>query len=159
MIARIDDTTQALVVYIRVHDSICNALKTRLNWSKNVIEERDALWQIILGSMDTVFCVYASLSLWMELNLWSNPNALLSPNLFNLLSDDNSIPAGGKKSKETAHNMFNKFFQNVRLYWCRAARDATLDSHSIRKFAATHARRSGCSKDDKDIQGCWKSKA
>jgi hypothetical protein len=34
-----------------------------------------------------------------------------------------------------------------------------LGSHSIRKFAATHARRSGCSKDDKDIRGRWKSKA
>ena len=122
MIARIDDTTQALVVYIRVHDSICNALKTRLNWSKNVIEERDALWQIILGLMDTAFCVYASLSLWMELNLRSSPNALLSPYLFNLLSDDNSIPTGAKKSKKTAHNMFNKFFQNVRLYWRRRSR-------------------------------------
>ena len=39
------------------------------------------------------------------------------------------------------------------------ARDETVGSNSIRKFAATHARHSGCSKDDKDIQGCWKSKA
>jgi len=34
-----------------------------------------------------------------------------------------------------------------------------LGSHSIRKFAATHTRRCGCSKDDKDIRGRWKSKA
>jgi hypothetical protein len=39
------------------------------------------------------------------------------------------------------------------------ARDETLGSHSIRKLAATHARCSGCSKDDKDIRGHWKSKA
>ncbi len=32
-------------------------------------------------------------------------------------------------------------------------------SHSIRTFAATHARRLGCTKkDDKDISGRWKSK-
>ncbi len=30
--------------------------------------------------------------------------------------------------------------------------------HSVRKFAATHARRLGCTKDDKDIRGRWKSK-
>ncbi len=55
LLARIDDTTQVLVENIRIHDSFCNALKTRMNWSKNVTEERDAPWQIILGSMDTVF--------------------------------------------------------------------------------------------------------
>jgi hypothetical protein len=31
-------------------------------------------------------------------------------------------------------------------------------SHSIRKFAATHARCWGCTKDDKDIRGRWISK-
>jgi hypothetical protein len=31
-------------------------------------------------------------------------------------------------------------------------------SHSIRKFAATHACRLGCTKDDKDICGRWKLK-
>jgi len=35
----------------------------------------------------------------------------------------------------------------------------SLGSHSIRKFAATHARKSGCSKDDRDIRGRWKSRA
>ena len=39
-----------------------------------------------------------------------------------------------------------------------AAADNMLGSHSIRKFAATHACCSGCSKDDKDIRGQWKSK-
>ncbi len=159
LLARIDDTTQVLVENIRVHDSFCNALKTRMNWSKNVTEERDAPWQIILGSMDTAFCVLASLSLWMELNLRCNPNALLSPYVFGFC-DDNSIPAGGKKSKETAHNMFSKIFKMEAFTGIEGGGVAAegLGSHSIRKFAATHARRSGCTKDDKDIRGRWKSK-
>ena len=33
-----------------------------------------------------------------------------------------------------------------------------LGSHSIRKYAATHCRRCGCNKDEKDIRGRWKSK-
>ena len=95
---------------LRVHDSFCNALKTRLNWSKNVSEERDAPWQDVLGSMDTAFFVFASLSLWMEVNLRNNPNALLSPYLFNFCNN-NSIPAGGQKLKETAQIMIHKVFK------------------------------------------------
>ena len=34
-----------------------------------------------------------------------------------------------------------------------------LGSHSIRKFSSTHARRSGCTRDDKDLRGRWKSKS
>jgi len=162
LLARIDDTTQVLLENLRVHDSFCNALKTRLNWSKNVSEERDAPWQVVLGSMDTAFCVFASLSLWMEVNLRSNPNAVLSPYLFNFC-DDNSIPAGGQKSKETAQIIFHKVFKmefNAAVAGGdNIGADNMLGSHSIRIFAATHARCSGCSKDDKDIRGRWKSKA
>jgi hypothetical protein len=72
-----------------------------------VTDERDAPWQIILGLMDTVFCVLASLSLWMKLNLRCIPNASLSPYIFG----NNSILSGGKKSKVTAHNIFPKFLR------------------------------------------------
>ena len=34
-----------------------------------------------------------------------------------------------------------------------------LGTHSIRKLAATHTRRSGASKDERDIRGRWKGKA
>ena len=33
----------------------------------------------------------------------------------------------------------------------------TIDTHSIRKVPATYARRNGCSKDDVDGRGRWKS--
>ena len=36
--------------------------------------------------------------------------------------------------------------------------DTGLGTHSTRKFASTHARRSGCTKDEKDHRGRWKSK-
>ncbi len=158
LIARIDDTTQVLVDNNCIHDNSCNALKTRLNWSKNVTEERDAPWQVMLGSIDTAFCVLTSLASWMELNHRENPNAALLPYLFSF-SDDVSIPKGGQKSKETAKAMFNRVFK-MDVFGGKAA-DGTdsLGSHSIRKFAATHAQRSGCTKDDKDIRGRWKSKA
>mmetsp|Transcript_26866 Transcript_26866/g.38107 ORF Transcript_26866/g.38107 Transcript_26866/m.38107 type:complete len:262 (+) Transcript_26866:298-1083(+) len=99
MIARIDDTTQVVLDHIRVNDSFNFALKAKLNWSKNVQEERDAPWQIVLGSMDPVFCVLVSLALWLKWSLLTNPTAAISPYVF-AFSEDTTIPKGGQKSKE-----------------------------------------------------------
>jgi hypothetical protein len=153
LIARIDDTTQVIMDHIRVHDNFENALKTRLNWSKNVQDERDAPWQVILGSMNPIFCNFISLGLWLEMNLRLNPSAVASPYLFSF-SDETTIPAGGKKAKDIAQCIFG---QNV---FKRNEFQSTglLGSHSIRKFASTHVRKCGVSKDDKDIRGRWKGR-
>jgi hypothetical protein len=153
MIARIDDTTQVIMDHIRVHDNFENALKTRLNWSKNVHDERDAPWQIILGSMDPVFCVMISLGLWPEFHLQSNPTAMASLYVF-AFSDDITIPGGGQKAKETVQNIFGQKVLKVQEFQS----GGLLGSHSIRKFASTHVRRCGVSKDDKDTRGRWKGK-
>jgi hypothetical protein len=87
LIARIDDTTQVLLSNLRPHEYFgTNVLKTRLNWSKNVSKERDAPWQIVMGSMDSAFCVLNSTALWLEMAFsCGNPNAMLSPYLFSFL--------------------------------------------------------------------------
>lgn len=80
----IDDTTQVFVVdNVCVHDKLCkNALKTRLKWSKNVTEECDAPWHVVLGLMDTVIL------LGVDNHHSENPNAgALSPYLISF-SDD-----------------------------------------------------------------------
>jgi hypothetical protein len=77
LIARVDDSTQLVLEHIRVHDTFSNALKTRLNWSKNVDDEQDAPWQIVLGSLNPVYCVLCSLALWLagnEFEVKSNSN-------------------------------------------------------------------------------------
>jgi hypothetical protein len=153
MIARIDDTTQVVMDHIRVHDNFENALKTRLNWSKNVQDERDAPWQIVLGSMNPIFCVFISLGLWLEFNLRSNATAMVSPYVF-AFSDDITVPGGGLKAKETAQNIFGQ--KVLRMEEFRSG--GLLGSHSIRKFASTHVRRCGISKDDKDTRGRWKGR-
>jgi hypothetical protein len=153
LIARIDDTTQVILDHIRIHDNFENALKTRLNWSKNVQDERDAPWQVVLGSMNAVFCVFISLGLWLELNLQSSPSAAASPYVF-AFSEDVTIPSGGHKTKEIAQTIFGqKIFKREEFQSA-----GLLGSHSIRKFASTHVRRCGISKDDKDIRGRWKGK-
>ena len=72
MIGRIDDCTQWEKNHFKVHDQFPDfAAKARLTWSKNVRDERDAPWQILLGSMDPTFCVFINVAIWLE---WSLSN-------------------------------------------------------------------------------------
>ena len=52
MIGRIDDTCRFVMSELIAHDSFYFALRGRLCWSKNVMEEREAPSQIILGAND-----------------------------------------------------------------------------------------------------------
>jgi hypothetical protein len=79
---RINDTTQVVLDHIQVHDNFENDLETKMNLSKNVQDERDAPWQVMLGSINPVFGVLISLGLWLERNLRSTPIAMASPYVF-----------------------------------------------------------------------------
>ena len=136
MIARIDDTTQVTLEHIRVHDNFENTLKTRLNWSKNVQDECDAPWQIVLASMDPVFCVYISLGLWLESNLRSNASAMALPYVF-AFSDDITIPGGGKKAKDTAQNIFGQKILNWEVTVFGNSRQRTFGAAESQKMIRT----------------------
>lgn len=151
MIARVDDVSQSLRINLQPHDRFPTmAMKSRLSWSKNVLEERDAPYQSILACMDPLYCVHLSLSLWLELHAEENPNAALSPYLFPF-SDDNNIPSGGLKSKATVQGVLRRIF-------LQDGFGSHLGGHSIRKFASTDCRRKGATRDEKDIRGRWKGK-
>jgi hypothetical protein len=110
LIACVDDSTQLVLEHIQVHDSFPSALKTRLNWSKNVDNEQDAPWQIVLGSLNPVYCVLCSLALWLELNLKLNPTAMNLPYVF-CISDDIRVPDGRLKSKAMIQAAFTNLFR------------------------------------------------
>ena len=170
LIARIDNMTQVLSSNLRAHDSFpTNALKTRLNWSENVHEEQDAPWQMVLGCMDTVYCVLVSIALFLELNLSRNPSAMLSQYLF-CFCNDIAVLGGGQKTKDIVQNVLGQHIFKQAEFLGRSAdaggddneaRQAAgfLGSHPIRKYAATHACHCGCTKHEKDIRGRWKSRA
>ena len=90
-----------------MNDSLSNALKTRLNGSKNVNDECDAPGQVVLGSLDQVFCVILSLGLWLEMNLRENVSAGLSPYVFSF-ADDVGLLSGGLEAKEIARTIFGQ---------------------------------------------------
>jgi hypothetical protein len=152
MIAQIDNTTQVIMEHICVHDNFENALKTQLNWSKNVQDKSNLPFQIVMGSMNPVFCVLISLGLWLELNLRLNPSAIAPPYVFAFSDDITVVLSGRQKAKEMAQNIFGKKmlkhdeFQSTGL----------LGSHSIRKFAATHVCLRGFLKDDKTQEAVGK---
>ena len=153
LISRVDDTSQLIVDHFKRHDRFPDkCLKTKLNWSKNVLEEREAPWQCLIGAMDPKYCVFLNVSLFLEAHLESMPGAVLSPYIFSF-SNDNRIPHGGKKTKNFVQDAHRDLFRTNRYNQTRGR----LGTHSLRKYASTYARNSGVSKDDKEVRGRWRS--
>jgi hypothetical protein len=88
MIARIDDT-QFLMENLTAHPDFDFTLQSKLTWSKNVHEERDAPNQILIGAMDPWFCVLLDSAVWLEVFIESGRGA--HPYVFGF-SDDYTVP-------------------------------------------------------------------
>ena len=159
LIAGLDDTMMALRKNLAIHPHFNFALKTKLNWSKNVREERDAPWQIILGSMDGMYCVLISLAVWLEVFFSEYNYCDDSPYLFAFLSDC-YFPEGGKSGKQVACRIFaNRAHEEAGLVGAMEDEEGGgIGTHSIRKYASSHSRKQGKSKDDRDHQARWKGK-
>jgi len=153
MISRIDDTTQAFFENLLVHDNFDFLLKVRLNWSKNVHEERDAPFQAVIPAMDQLYCTHLSLALWLEIFMAQVPTAGLTPYIFGF-TDNITIPDGGEKAKDQVQTIFSSEIFNRQEF----VDTGPLGSHSVRKFASSHVRKCGISRDEKDIRGRWKSR-
>jgi hypothetical protein len=147
LIAQIDCVCQFQQDNLKAHERFpLQALKVKLNWSKNVLEERDAPWQTILGSIDPVFCVLLNLSLWLEISSCRH-----SPYIFNF-SEDITVPSGGVKAKNFVMDVLRVILRALEL----DLEEGEVGIHSIRKCASTHVRGNGVSKDNKDTRGRWK---
>jgi hypothetical protein len=158
LVGRCDDLSHFLVKDIVAHTNplfrpFC--LETKVRWSKNVLEERDCPDQILLGSMDTDYCLLLSLSMYLE--IWFSINKKGREAIF-LFSDDIDTDKASLCTKQTYSRILQKeVFKNEDFYrLTNSNRESQLGSHSIRKFAASWARSNGCSSDDVDIRGRWK---
>ena len=84
--ARIDDTCALMVDEIRAHDTYKDfALRGRMCWSKNVLEERAAPAQIIFGANNFNFCPLLTLELFLELYYPVEKNENGELNLFSAI--------------------------------------------------------------------------
>ena len=66
LISRGDDAAHVYKSSLCASSIYDGALTTRLRWSKNVRERRDCPPQIMLGSMNPIYCVYLSLAIFLE---------------------------------------------------------------------------------------------
>ncbi len=154
LIARIDDTCQFLVSNLTASSDFDFVLRSRLNWSKNVHEERDAPNQILLGAIDFRYCVLLTLAIHLEVFLGTEGGqGGLSPYVFGF-SDDITVPDGGSKTKDKIQAILhNEIFCHEEFH---DGVGGLLGSHSNRKLASTHAMKNGCRREEKDLRGRWK---
>ena len=140
MIARLDDVMNFKIGDLMSNIEFPDTIKSKMRWSKNVLEERESPDQIIFGSMDWTYCVLVSLAIHLE-------HATLERD------EDGSIPMFGVK-KERMRDLFTEITNQESF---QLVLPGPIGTHSIRKMPATYARRNGCSKDDVDARGRWKS--
>ena len=74
MIASLDDSAKFRLPDLKNFHQFPNfGIITKLFWSKNVIEERDAPDQVLLGSFDQHYCALIGLGTWLEFHFSKNP--------------------------------------------------------------------------------------
>jgi hypothetical protein len=157
LITRSDDLGHFKINHLQSHSDprFCSfALQIKVFWSKNVLEERDCPDQILLGSMDSGFCILLALSIYLE--SWFTCNKGLQ-SVF-LFSDDNNEELAPKRTKSSyAASLRTNVFSNP-MFLSKTGRNGSEDlgSHSLRKFPATWASRNGCNADEIDVRGRWK---
>jgi hypothetical protein len=149
LIARVDDICHFLVSDIFVHSSYNSVLACRLAWSKNVREERDSPEQILLGAMESRYCIQLNLAIYLE--DWCNMGNGLGRTHF--FSDDNDDDAPTRVKNAFSRILSTKVFKNTNF---ESLRDGPTGSHSLRKLASTYASRSGCSQSDVECRGRWR---
>jgi hypothetical protein len=149
MIARNDDVAHIDWDSIMSNPQYDFALKTKLRWSKNVNEERDAPEQIMLGAADWKWCVILGLAIHLEVWIGAG-TGMVNDKIFTAGENDN--PDATKQRSATLLKELLESEEFVQLI------EALLGLHSIRKAARTHCRRMGRSKDDCDYRGRWKGK-
>lgn len=69
-------------------------------------------------------------------------------------TDNIMVPKGGEHAKDLVQSIFNSEIFNRQEF----VDTGPLGSHSVRKFASSHVRKCGISRDEKDIRGRWKSR-
>jgi Transcriptional activator of glycolytic enzymes len=147
MIGRVDDACHMEKEELKPHPTFEFALTARINWSKNVLEERASPNQILLASKDWRTCVFLSMATYLEA-CFERGLCLQHGYLFGAANNSDSNIAFYGRTLATCWN--HRDFQS--------RQSGPLGTHSIRKYAATRARESGATKDDTDGRARWKIK-
>jgi hypothetical protein len=155
LIARVDDTTHIFANELKIHPKFPFALSVKLRWTKNCREERHAPPQIILGAMDSSFCVLSSLAIYLQYVL-EFANASHSTYLF---CNFNETPDSVKK--QVSSLLMQRLFKcdDWQAFQAEANEgdDGPLGTHSLRKLGSTTARLMGRTQNEVEVRGRWKN--
>lgn len=147
MVARVDDVAHFEEEDLKPNPEFDFALLSRMGWSKNVLEERDAPDQIILGSFNSEFCCMLGLAIYLE--WWKEVGH----------GDANKYLFGDKDDPDRNKAFLQDTWKEV---WDGdefiPLAEGPIGGHSRRKQPATYARRQGCDKDDIDSRGRWRKR-
>ena len=149
MIGRIDDCCKLLKENLGCNQQFPFVLTARLCWSKNIREERDSPTQILLGSMSSTHCVLLALAAYLEI---AGENIVSQSSVFVFEMQTNTP----QNAKSRASRILRDVWRNASSGFIRSILLGAIGTHSTRKYAATHARRNGCSRDDINARGRWK---
>ena len=150
LIARIDDSAKLKHSEIKMNHQHPNfSILAKLCWSKNVNEERDAPDQILIGAMDTSYCVILALSTWLE--FWIGMGHMGNTDFVFGIHGQNDAAV----IKERASHCMRAILDEADF---PIMEKGNISTHSVRKLATTRARNSGCTKDDTDTRARWKRK-
>ena len=138
---------------LMVHELFPFALRGRMRWSKNVLEERHCPSQIILGANDPDFCVLLNVGIYLEDTF---PTEVNDEGLINCFASSGNALNTKKAVSRILKELFrsedfkNRFSDGIEF---GSLLEQWLGSHSFRKCAATHARRNCCSRDEINLRG------
>ena len=138
-IGRIDDVMKLAKSTLLFNPREPSTLNIKLNWSKNIREERDCPTQIVFDAMDLLVCPLLNLAILLE---GGDNHGLL---LF-----------GSYRTNSAVSSLLNKIFSSELFLQVRAV--GLLGTHSIRKGAASYAARFGMMRDWICSRGQWRMK-
>ena len=162
LIGRSDDTAHVKKSFLSASSQFPGYLVVKMRWSKNVREERDCPYQIILGSFNSKFCVLLSLSLFLEKWIQDGEGAVSQWLFAKGTTDASHRPI---KDQDNEAN-------SCKSIYCRALKKAftsdsfepnsnekgSLGSHSVKKFAISEPARTGIINDHIDYRARFKAK-
>ncbi|KAL9179019.1 hypothetical protein ACHAXT_011992 [Thalassiosira profunda] len=164
LIARGDDASHVYKNTLRVSSQFPFTIVTKLRWSKNVREHRDCPQQIMLGSMNPLYCVLLALAIflehWIEGGRGLESQWLFCDGVTTEHSTQKEMDAEANRTKKRLYDVLRRLIDGPAFVLSQEAADVTyrLGVHSTKKFATTHARRRGVPKDFTDYRARWKNK-
>eukprot|EP00957_Ditylum_brightwellii_P184204 14030648-Ditylum_brightwellii.AAC.2 len=150
MIARLDDTCHVKREHLKHSFQFPFALLVQICWSKNIKGEQDVPDQIILGAMDTHYCVLLALSVYLEEWIEEGDGQLMDY----LFCYEWQTPEALNRSAYQSLKM--KVIDSKEFICMR--QDGCIGAHSFKKSGTTYPCCCSCFKEDADARTRWTRK-